>query len=474
MVDQRIVRMLPPQTRCHQPPQTRSPLRRAATSPLRRAATSPLRRAAPSGALLPAPSDALPPAPSDALPPAPSDTLPPQTRCPLRRAATSPLRHAAPSDTLPPQTRCPLRRAAPSDALPPAPSDALPPQTRCPLRRAATSPLRQSTASVHPTPAMGVFGAMEKTSPNPSTHPCNIFFRPANRGQDTTKCSNVSAIKQNGQRPLVPGLLKLFLPPRARRQPLLCANSLHLSHSSSPHLSCYIISHPFTCFQMFPSHTHCTLYSPCFISHDIHPYFLRSPRGPGGCNSSPRDTGFRGRGPSHPGLGGPGLGGPGLGCPVGRPRARRPRARLPRARRPRARRPRARRPRARPHPAERRAVSVDMQHSNSAEITGKLTKTLQLPFQRLIRDERRNARHSDPRGRCRQRPRPLCSCGKHRRSYMTDLIPHSQQHLLHCACGLSHQPHSVSQRHRRRPEGRHPRREEDEMRQDETRQDKTR
>ncbi|KAI9523951.1 hypothetical protein NQZ68_022584 [Dissostichus eleginoides] len=92
----------------------------------------------------------------------------------------------------------------------------------------------------------------------------------------------------------IPHLLKLFLPPRARRQPLLCANSLHLSHSSSPHLSCYIISHP--------------------------------PRGPGGCNSSPRDTGFRGHGPSrpgcsglsgpgHPGLGGPRLGGPGLGCP---------------------------------------------------------------------------------------------------------------------------------------------------------------
>ncbi|KAI9529983.1 hypothetical protein NQZ68_008222 [Dissostichus eleginoides] len=121
-------------------------------------------------------------------------------------------------------------------------------------------------------------------------------------------------------------LLKLFLPPRARRQPLLCANSLHLSHSTSPHLSSYIISHRFTCFQMFPSHTHCTLYSPCFISHDIHPYFLRSPRGPGGRSSSPRDTGFRGRGPSrpgcsglsgpgHPGLGRPGLGPPGLGRP---------------------------------------------------------------------------------------------------------------------------------------------------------------
>ncbi|KAJ3609597.1 hypothetical protein NHX12_024117, partial [Muraenolepis orangiensis] len=81
---------------------------------------------------------------------------------------------------------------------------------------------------------------------------------------------------------------------RARRQPLLCANSLHLTHSSIPHPSCYIISPPFTCFQMFPSHTHCTLYSPCFISHDIHPYFLRSPRGPGGCNSSPLDTGCNG------------------------------------------------------------------------------------------------------------------------------------------------------------------------------------
>ncbi|KAJ3581774.1 hypothetical protein NHX12_016252, partial [Muraenolepis orangiensis] len=72
--------------------------------------------------------------------------------------------------------------------------------------------------------------------------------------------------------PHLSSLLKLFLPPRARRQPLLCANSLHLSHSSSPHLSCYIISHP--------------------------------PRGPGGCNSSPRDTGFRGHGPSRPGCSG--------------------------------------------------------------------------------------------------------------------------------------------------------------------------
>ncbi|KAJ4939301.1 hypothetical protein JOQ06_028751 [Pogonophryne albipinna] len=95
----------------------------------------------------------------------------------------------------------------------------------------------------------------------------------------------------------------------------------HLTYSiPGPHLSCYIISHPFTCFHMFSSHTHHTLYNPCFISHDIHPYFIRSPRGPSACNSSPRHTGFRGRGPSCPRLGcpgGSGLGCPGLGCPGG-------------------------------------------------------------------------------------------------------------------------------------------------------------
>ncbi|KAK5928064.1 hypothetical protein CgunFtcFv8_013156 [Champsocephalus gunnari] len=70
---------------------------------------------------------------------------------------------------------------------------------------------------------------------------------------------------------------------------------------------------------MFSSHTHHILYNPRFISPDIHLYFIRSPWGPGGCNSSPRDTGLRsGRpsGPSDPSdwLGGHGLGGHGLRC----------------------------------------------------------------------------------------------------------------------------------------------------------------
>ncbi|KAK5935666.1 hypothetical protein CgunFtcFv8_021008 [Champsocephalus gunnari] len=73
---------------------------------------------------------------------------------------------------------------------------------------------------------------------------------------------------------------------------------------------------------MFSSHTHHTLYNLRFISPDIHLYFIRSPWGPGGCNSSPRDTGLRGRRPSGPGrpsdrLSGPGLGGPGRPRPSG-------------------------------------------------------------------------------------------------------------------------------------------------------------
>ncbi|KAK5907974.1 hypothetical protein CgunFtcFv8_016071 [Champsocephalus gunnari] len=73
---------------------------------------------------------------------------------------------------------------------------------------------------------------------------------------------------------------------------------------------------------MFSSHTHHTLYNPRFISPDIHLYFIRSPWGPGGRNSSPRDTGLRGRRPSGPGrpsdrLSGPGLGGPGRPRPSG-------------------------------------------------------------------------------------------------------------------------------------------------------------